>query len=190
MWAAADFAKVRLLVDKGADVNAKSKQGRTPLIIAARHNGAEAILRLLIAKGADPRTTDASRNTSVIAAVKLLLKAGAQVNGVSAVASVNVKAGPIALGRYTALLLAAPYGSYDLINTLLDAGADVNAKDVRGMTLGLCVPNGPLATAIGSPSRDDDHQFQPHGSERDELSARSDDRRNGMQHSLSATSRW
>lgn len=54
MWSAGDLSKVKLLVDEGSDVNARSKLGRTPLIIAASQNGAEPILRFLIAKGADP----------------------------------------------------------------------------------------------------------------------------------------
>src|SRR5207249_2006660 len=46
----------------------------------------------------------------------------------------RVKNGVIALGHFTPLLLAAAGGPTDLVATLLDAGADVNAKDVRGMT--------------------------------------------------------
>ena len=88
MWGAADPAKVRLLLDKGSDVNAKSKQGRTPFIIAASSNGAKPILQLLIANGADAKTTDASKNTALIAAaqandaesVDLLIDKGVDVN--------------------------------------------------------------------------------------------------------------
>ena len=39
MWCASDLAKVRLLLDKGAGVNARSKQGFSPLFIAAAHDG-------------------------------------------------------------------------------------------------------------------------------------------------------
>src|SRR5439155_20612368 len=46
----------------------------------------------------------------------------------------RVKNGVIALGHFTPLLLAAAGGPTDLVAMLLDAGADVNAKDVRGMT--------------------------------------------------------
>jgi ankyrin repeat protein len=151
MWGAADVAK-------GANVSAKSKQGRTTFDHRASHNGAEPIARLLVANGADPKTTDAATNTALIAAaqandvrlieflldkgvdvklrnssgesalmsaagngnlsaVQRLLKAGAEVNAQSAVPGFNVKAGPLAFGKYTALLLAAPYGSPELIET-------------------------------------------------------------------------
>jgi len=122
MWGAGNLAKVRLLVDKGANVNAKSKQGRTPLIIAASHNGAEAILRLLIAKRADPKMTDASGNTALIAAaqandvasIKLLLDKGADVNARNS-------------SGETALMSASGNGNLAAVKLLLKAGAQVNA---------------------------------------------------------------
>ena len=46
----------------------------------------------------------------------------------------GVKAGTIALGNWTPLLSAAAFGPPELVNALLDAGADANARDVRGMT--------------------------------------------------------
>jgi Planctomycete cytochrome C/Ankyrin repeats (3 copies) len=41
MWAVQDLQKARLLLDRGANVNARSSDLRTPLMIAARRPGAE-----------------------------------------------------------------------------------------------------------------------------------------------------
>jgi hypothetical protein len=45
---------VRLLLDKGAPVDARSPNGSTPLMMAARY-GSDASVELLLARGADPR---------------------------------------------------------------------------------------------------------------------------------------
>lgn len=50
-------AIVKLLLDKGADINATGHFGMTPLHIAAEH-GQEAIMKLLLDKGADIDATD------------------------------------------------------------------------------------------------------------------------------------
>src|SRR5215475_10132166 len=54
MWAATDLEKTRLLVDHGADVNARSNDFRTPLMIAARSPGGAPIVKYLLQKGANP----------------------------------------------------------------------------------------------------------------------------------------
>ncbi len=60
-WSALHYAAagtevplVRLLVDKGADLNAASPNGSTPLMMAAQY-GSEDGVRLLLAAGADPK---------------------------------------------------------------------------------------------------------------------------------------
>jgi ankyrin repeat protein len=61
MWAVPDLPKVRLLLDRGANVNARSSNlGRTPLLIAAGAPGSVDLLALLLARGADLRAKDAA----------------------------------------------------------------------------------------------------------------------------------
>ena len=55
MMSAPDPAKVRLLVDRRADINARSKSGFTALMVAANYSGATESVRLLIGKGAKAR---------------------------------------------------------------------------------------------------------------------------------------
>ena len=59
MWAIPDLKKARLLLNSGADVNAKSVTlERTPLLIAAGYPDSVEALRLLIAYGADIHAED------------------------------------------------------------------------------------------------------------------------------------
>jgi len=54
MWAVPDADKMRALVDAGADVNARSDDRRTPLVIVSGIVGAMPALKLLLDYGADP----------------------------------------------------------------------------------------------------------------------------------------
>jgi ankyrin repeat protein len=102
-----DAGTIRQLIDAGVDVNASDTHGTTPLMNAAMSGNLEA--------------------------VKLLLAKGANVNTVSGPPYEPVKNGTIALGQFTALSLAAT-GPADVVKALIDAGADVNVKEFRGMT--------------------------------------------------------
>src|SRR5215468_6932718 len=65
LWAACQPDKARLLLERGAEVNIQSKQGRTPLMVAAACAGNAEIVRLMLSKGADAKARD-RRGTSVL----------------------------------------------------------------------------------------------------------------------------
>src|SRR5580704_5923300 len=62
IWSATDLAKVRLLLAHGANVDVASKRGRTALFLAAMTDRSAETVRLLLAKGADPKVTDSLKN--------------------------------------------------------------------------------------------------------------------------------
>lgn len=65
---------------------------------------------------------------------ELLLAHHADLNAISAESDGNVKNGPVAVGNLTALHFAVANGSAEAVKLLLDAGAPVDPRDVRGMT--------------------------------------------------------
>ena len=88
LWAAQDAEKARLLLRHGADVKIASRQGRTPLMVAAMRIGGSAIVELMLAKGADVQVKDRQGATALSLAsragdldtVRVLLGKGAEVN--------------------------------------------------------------------------------------------------------------
>lgn len=64
-------ALVRLLIERGADVDARSPNGTTPLMMAAQY-GSEDNVKVLLERGADPKR----RNDLKLGAVDFALKAG------------------------------------------------------------------------------------------------------------------
>lgn len=61
-------AKAKLLLDRGADVNIVAENGRTALWIAAASDGSAEAVRMLLAKGADPKRADKTKATPLWAA--------------------------------------------------------------------------------------------------------------------------
>jgi ankyrin repeat protein len=136
---------VRLLIAKGADVRAKDVFQNTTLTAAAYGNDLDT-MRLILDAGVDVNAAGATGVTPLlgasyngnVAAVRLLLSRGAKANAAAAMPTLfpidQPKSGPIALSEITPLLAAASAAPVELITALLDAGADINAKDGRGMT--------------------------------------------------------
>jgi ankyrin repeat protein len=129
---------IEALIKAGADINAETRDGQTPLHYAAADDTDPGMLTILIKAGAEvnAKAENDGRTPLHVAAkynenpevVATLIKAGAEV---------NAKAEND--GR-TPLHVAAKYNeNREVVATLIKAGADVNAKDDESETpLDLC----------------------------------------------------
>jgi hypothetical protein len=106
-----DVARVKALLDAGADVNAKNAYGGTPLSFACDHGRTE-VVRLLLERGADPNTKDTFYGASPLMwalikkhpdVVGLLLDKGAQ-------------------GVDEALMTAVVQGEAEIVKAVLEKG--------------------------------------------------------------------
>ena len=71
MWAMPDIQKARVLIEHGANVNARSTNlGRPPLLVAAAYPGTVDLLDLLLARGADLRARDTAGNSAFAMAMR------------------------------------------------------------------------------------------------------------------------
>ena len=165
MWGAAELEKTRVLLAHGADVNARSSDLRTPLMIAARRPGNSATVKLLLDHGANPNPNlhpaaessplQEAATAGDAASMELLLAHGAEVkdSGEPALEMAVTMRCPKCvsmlvakdLGKqdYTAALPnITALGDVGAVRIALDHGADVNAVDPLGRT--------PLMYAVAS----------------------------------------
>jgi ankyrin repeat protein len=130
-WAAYqnDSETVQLLVRSGANVKAANRYGITPLTLAVT-NGNAGMVELLLKSGADPNTTLPGGETALmtaarvgtLASVKALLVRGATVD------SKDERHGQ------TALMWAAAEGHADVVQMLIEVGADYHLRLASGFT--------------------------------------------------------
>lgn len=136
-WAAerGPVSTLRLLADAGANIKApQTRDGSTPLLLAAQHGRLDAV-RLLLARGAEPATAN-QNNTDALGeavagghedVVNLLLQAGCDVNRQDDCVSDS------------ALQTAVARKEESIVGLLLEHGADPNAW---------CHGNAPIFEAI------------------------------------------
>jgi ankyrin repeat protein len=156
MWSVADYQKVSLLLERGADVDARSNDGRSPIVIAAGIRGNRDVVTLMLDKGANPsaKVPGAAGNMTPLAEaakhgdeamVRLLISRGANVAGAGfqplalalharcdgcAEALMAKLPGP--LFTPAMMLLAPPRGSAAATILMLEHGADPNGKGPAG----------------------------------------------------------
>ncbi len=125
LWAVhnSDVDMVRVLLTAGAKPDVPNHYGVTPLLDAARTGDAE-MIEVLLNAGADPKRAHTEGETPLMAAsragslpaVKLLLDHGADVNAVDS------------FQKESALMWASTEGHVDVVDALLNAGANPNLQ--------------------------------------------------------------
>ena len=142
----------QVLLEHGASVNVRDKDGKTPLHLASYH-GFSDVVALLLRLGADMDALDNDRLTPLLCALKSTKRGEAGQVLVEHGASVHVHLRDE--NGQTPLHLAFQLRRSWLIPLLIKAGADLNAEDNDGMT--------PLLYAVQSRSTTTTQLLLEHG---------------------------
>jgi ankyrin repeat protein len=137
---------VQVLLDHGAQVNAKETlRGTTAIMWAAEQNHAD-VIRLLVARGADPSVqsviSEPKKRYGVnykgtefksggLTALILAAREGA-LDSVAALAAASADLNQASGDGSTAMLVAIQNGHYDVARYLLEHGADPNLSNEKG----------------------------------------------------------
>ncbi len=128
-----DLATLNHLLDRGVNPNTRCQDGHTPLYWAIIYGKLEDIVKTLLDRGADPNLPASCRFAPLLLAamkaddkaVFLLLERGADLNGRD---NSNCSA------LHLATICNNPTAITEIMNCLLDRGADINALDCDGQT--------------------------------------------------------
>jgi hypothetical protein len=163
--AAGDLTKVRSLLDAGADVNVRSDEGLTPLLVATGMRGASPMVRLLLEHGGDAKADALGWTTLLRAAVagdadvqRLLIAAG-ETRAVGAAIGLTLRAGCRTCAEFLAGHLTAdtiPNGMFVLSQPFSD-GSLVPAFLALAKTHGVPTDSAvapPPPSAAGPPDED------------------------------------
>lgn len=121
---------VEILIDAGSDVNAKNAVNRTMLMAAANSSSKE-IVRMLLTAGSDVNARDCNGNTALIKAsskeiAQMLIEYGADVNAKDERGN-------------TPLIKAAENNRRDVVELLLNKGANPNSVNTYGEDALMCI---------------------------------------------------
>ncbi len=139
MLAAPDVDKMKLLIDRGANADARAKNRYSALLVAAQYPGSSAAMNLLLDHGAKVRLPK-GQGSPLFNAFPIMLAA---FSGNSEIIARLHKEGDrvddkmtfLGLGPITPLLALATTHRTDSVRALLDAGGQVDEADDDGITV-------------------------------------------------------
>lgn len=129
-----DITITELLIEKGADIEARNVDGINALVYAVSLNDEE-MVKFLLEKGADANTVCEIENEHIYMPPTPLMNA--VYNGNTNIINMLLENGAdinYTTDEMTPLIYAAYKGNTNIINTLLENGADINYTNYYGMT--------------------------------------------------------
>lgn len=133
---------VGLLLDRGANVNAHRRGDRSALALASAGGvGSLAVVRLLVARGADLDAQDAANGYTALMVACGCASDDVAVELARRGANVNL----LDKGGWSALMIASNHGRVDAVRALLEAGADVRVRLHGSAATALALVRGQLA---------------------------------------------
>lgn len=125
-----DLVRVRTLLARGADPNARDEDGRTP-VFSAVLGGSVALLGLLLESKADVNAKDQRGSTALhLAAEEVVPEAATLLIGRGADVNAQDEEGNTPLGR----AVFSARGRYDVVRLLMKSGAKDDIPNVAGET--------------------------------------------------------
>lgn len=125
----ADVPTIQRMIDMGADISARDNEGRTPLFWAVRGSNRD-VAELLVKKGADLYAKTSSGETIAF----YTLSVGAGNSLVDTLKRVGYDMNARNTNGETLLFAAVRRNGLGWVRLLVEAGADINARDAKGFT--------------------------------------------------------